>query len=235
MSSRVAVNAIVLQLLWPRRATTQWSNDYGNEKILQISSWGSFCSFLYVWMRRQEAPLAPPSPPVVTIEKPVLRSLESLGEFTGRLEAVEAQLIQAQVSGYLKEVKFKDGAIVQPGEVLYEIEAEPYQAALANAKAQVAKATSDIATLENQLQLATSELDRAKALLPNRAISQQEYDEKETAFETATTALLAAGASLDAAKASLRKAEFDLANCTIRAAIRSPGRVSRTEITPAIW
>ncbi len=180
----------------------------------------------------KKPPLAPPSPPVVTIEKPVLRSLESLGEFTGRLEAVEAQLIQAQVSGYLKEVKFKDGAIVQPGEVLYEIEAEPYQAALANAKAQVAKATSDIATLENQLQLATSELDRAKALLPNRAISQQEYDEKETAFETATTALLAAGASLDAAKASLRKAEFDLANCTIRAAIRSPGRVSRTEITP---
>ncbi len=183
----------------------------------------------------KKPPIAPPSPPVVTIEKPVLRSLESLGEFTGRLESVEAQLIQAQVSGYLKEVKFKDGAIIQPGEVLYEIEAEPYEAALANAKAVVAKSTSDIATLENQLRLATSELDRAKALLPNQAISQQEYDEKKSTFETAKTALLAAGASFDAAKASLRKAEFDLANCTIRAAIRSPVELAGLKSRPAIW
>ncbi len=121
---------------------------------------------------------------------------------------------------------------MQPGDVLYEIEPEPYQAALLNAKAIVAKSASEIATLENQLQLATAELDRAKALLPKRAISQQEYDEKKTSFETAKTSLTAAGASLEAAKASQRKAEFDLVNCTIRSAIASPGRVSRTEITP---
>ncbi len=176
--------------------------------------------------------VAPPSAPVVTVEYPVIRSLASLGEFTGRLEAVESQVIQAQASGYLREIKFKDGAIVQPGDILYEIEDEPYEAALMNTKAIVAKSASEIATIENQLRLATADFERAKALLPNRAISQQEFDEKKTTFDTATTALMAANANLEAAKASQRKAEFDLVNCTIRSGLRSPGRVTRTEITP---
>ncbi len=175
--------------------------------------------------------VAPPEPPLVTVEKPVVRELDSLGEFTGRLAPIESQRVQAQVTGYLKEIKFKDGAIVQPGEVLYEIESEPYQAALANAKALVAKSLSDESTLRSQLALASSQLERAQLLKKSISISQQEFDEAFTKMENATTSVASAIASIDANRAAQRKAEFDLKNCSIRSDLTVPGRVSRTELT----
>src|SRR5207248_9190076 len=50
--------------------------------------------------------LAPPAPPVVTVEYPVERTLDSFTEFTGYLRAVEVQDIRAQVTGYLKKIDF---------------------------------------------------------------------------------------------------------------------------------
>jgi RND family efflux transporter MFP subunit len=175
--------------------------------------------------------IAPPEPPLVTVANPILRDLDSLGEFTGRLASIESQRVQAQVTGYLKEIKFKDGAIVQPGEVLYEIESEPYQATLANAKAMVAKSLSDESTLRSQLALATSQLERAQSLKKTNAISQQEFDEASTKKDNAATSVESAVATLNANRAAERKAEFDLKNCSIRSDLTVPGRVSRTELT----
>ncbi len=176
-------------------------------------------------------PVAPPQPPVVTVEHPVIRPLDSLGEFTGRLDAIESQVVKAQVTGYLRSIHFKDGTVLQPGDVLYEIDPEPYQAALANAKALVAKSTSDVATLQQQLTLATRSYERSESLLATKSISQQEFDEVKTNFNTAGTTLNAATSTLEANRAQVRKAEFDLTNCTIRSAVSVPARVSRTEIT----
>jgi RND family efflux transporter MFP subunit len=172
--------------------------------------------------------LAPPEPPVVTVMHPQSKNLDALAEFTGRLAAVETQEIRAQVSGYLKTILFEEGGTVKEGQPLYEIDPEPYEAALLNAKAMVAKALSDVVTAEKQLSLANSDNNRVKNLA---SASQQEVDKAAAAFETATSNLTTVRTSVDAAKATEKKAQFDRNNCVIKCEVKGVGRVSRTEIT----
>jgi RND family efflux transporter MFP subunit len=176
-----------------------------------------------------KAPLAPPEPPVVTVTRPEVRDLDSVTEFTGRLAAMETQEVRAQVTGYLKEIKFTDGALVMEGQALYEIEPEPYDAALANATAMVAKATSDFTTADKQLALAKRDYDRLKAI--GTSVSAQELDKAKNAFDTAESTLASVKASVDSARAMEKKAKFDRANCTIRCEVKGSGMVTRTEIT----
>jgi RND family efflux transporter MFP subunit len=173
--------------------------------------------------------MAPPEPPVVTVEKPVLRELDSLAEFTGRLAAKEVQEVRAQVSGYLKVIHFRDGDIItKQGHVLYEIDSQPYDSALANATAQVNKAISDVSTSEKQLALAKSEWENGKNIA---GLSKEERDRRKNSFETAETTVTSAKAMVDSLKAAEKKAKFDVDNCKIRSEVKPPARVSRTEIT----
>jgi RND family efflux transporter MFP subunit len=176
----------------------------------------------------EKPPLAPPEPPVVTVMKPDLRTLDSVAEFTGRLAAVETQEVRAQVSGYLQEIKFEDGAFVDEGQVLYEIDPEPYDAALANATALVAKAKSDIDTAKATLELAQREFDRVENLA---SVSKTERDKARANLATSQTTVASAMASLDAAVAMEKKAKFDRENCTIRSVVKGKGIVTRTELT----
>jgi RND family efflux transporter MFP subunit len=174
-------------------------------------------------------PVAPPEPPLVTFERPVARDLDALAEFTGRLVAVESQEVRAQVTGYLKEIKFEEGGIVQAGQPLYEIDPEPYDAALLNAAATAKKAENDVTTAERQLALAKADYDRAKAAGP--AVGREDLDKRKTAVDTGEVAVAAAKAALDAVRATEKKAKFDRANCTVRSEVKGAARVSRTEIT----
>jgi RND family efflux transporter MFP subunit len=175
--------------------------------------------------------LEPPKPPVVTVEYPVVRTLDSLGEYTGRLQAIESQVVMADVTGYIKEIKFKEGAIVKEGDPLYVIDPEPFAAALAAADANISKAQSDIDTQQKRLELAQGNFDRAKPLYERNQISRQEFDEAVTALETARTQLGAATATLQAAQAARRTAQFNLDNSTVKSKVTIPGRISRTEVT----
>jgi len=76
-----------------------------------------------------------PTPPTVTVTYPLKREVTEYAEFPGRTAAVDSVQVRARVSGYLQQVNFKDGADVEQGDVLYEIDPRPYQAALEQAKA----------------------------------------------------------------------------------------------------
>lgn len=220
-----------------------------------------FCVLLAFGCGGKAPPLAPPEPPVVTVEHPVERELETYFEFTGYLKAARELEVRAQVTGYLKAIKFKDGQIVRPGDVLYEIDPEPYEAALLNARANLASAEAtlkrgdaDNMTARERQSLAKLEFDRQEKLRLQGSASQQEYDKAKSELTAATSSLQAAvagrdaaAAARDAAAAGLRKAEFDRNNCTIRlnvsditapenVALKTPaekiqGRISRTQIT----
>src|SRR4051812_8400258 len=82
----------------------------------------------------------PPPPPVVTVAKPLVRDVTDFEEFTGRVEATESVDIRARVGGYLEEIRFKSGADVKKDDILFLIDPRPFQAALDQAKAQVAQA-----------------------------------------------------------------------------------------------
>ena len=99
--------------------------------------------------------------PVVTAAKPVVREIVEDDEFVGRFEAVDEVAIRSRVSGYLDEVHFKDGAVVNKGDLLFTIDQRPYQAAFDAAKSQV-----DVA--KSLLDFTKMQLDRAEELCQER-------------------------------------------------------------------
>src|SRR6185437_107479 len=92
-----------------------------------------------------------PAAAIVIVSHPLSETVTDYVDFTGRTDAVESVEIRARVTGFLKKVNFKDGAEVDAGALLYEIDDREYQAdldsataELAMAQAQQAKATTDL-------------------------------------------------------------------------------------------
>ncbi len=155
----------------------------------------------------------PPMPvPVVTVEE---KPVEIWKEFSGRIMAVEYVEIRPQVTGIIQKIHFADGQMVKKGDLLYTIDPRPYEAAVAQARSEVAAASDDAS-------YAASELKRAEELLKTGAISKAGYDERVNSQKVNKSA--SAGAN-----ARLKAAQVDLDHTTIEAPI--DGRISRPEIT----
>jgi RND family efflux transporter MFP subunit len=159
-----------------------------------------------------QAPGAPP----VTVATPLRQQVVDWDEFTGRFEAVESVDVRARVGGYIQAVHFRDGQMVQRGQLLFTLDPRPAQAALAQARAQVAQAQS-------QLGLARANLARSETLLASQAVSQAEYDSNKAAVD-------AAEANLAAANAATRTAQLNLEYTRVTAPVS--GRVSDRRVDP---
>ncbi|MGB6104418.1 MAG: efflux RND transporter periplasmic adaptor subunit [Pusillimonas sp.] len=172
-----------------------------------------------VAVRSQAAPEPPGSlaaqAVAVDVATVASRKITDWHDYSGRLEAVDRVEIRPLVSGTLMQVHFTDGALVAKGDVLFTIDRRSYQAAVDQARAQVA------ATRARAAYTAT-DLARSKRLLAGNAIAKRDYDEKRNAAQEAA-------ANLQAAEALLAAAELDLEHTRIVAPIS--GRVSRAEVT----
>ncbi|HEA53512.1 efflux RND transporter periplasmic adaptor subunit [Marinobacter antarcticus] len=162
----------------------------------------------------EEAAAAPP-PPAVDVAQVKPEFITLWDGFTGRVAAPESVELRPRVSGYIDKVAFKEGERVKQGDLLFQIDARPYQARVNAAKADLSRARS-------QLELAQSQAKRAQHLLQSRAISKEEADQRASSKATAHSAVLASAAELDSAQLNLDYTK-----------IRSPinGRVSRAFVT----
>lgn len=149
------------------------------------------------------ASVAPPSLPEVVVSKPLERQVDSKLGFLGQFSAIERVELRAQVGGTLTGVYFKDGDIVHKGDLLFTIDARPYEIRLAQATAQLKTATARLA-------LAERELNRAQVLV-TKSFGTEETVDQRTADQRS------AQAAVDDAKAQIRDAEFDLEHCRITA------------------
>lgn len=120
-----------------------------------------------------------------------------------KMEATEHANLTSRVSGYLVQQNFSDGAMVEKGDVIFEIDQVPYQQALA-----IAKANKQIA--EASLSQAKLAFDRVKELQGAGGAAQANLDD-------ATAGLTMAQAGLAAAESALAKAKDDLAYTKVRA------------------
>jgi RND family efflux transporter MFP subunit len=152
-----------------------------------------------------------PQLPVVSVAKPVVREIVEDDEFVGRFQAVDEVAIRSRVSGYLDEVHFKDGAIVNKGDLLFTIDRRPYQAAYDAAKSQVDVASS-------LLDFTKMQLDRAEELTKSGNIPAATLDDRRREY-------LAAQASFQGASAAMRNSSLDLEFTEIKAPLA--GRIDR--------
>ncbi len=153
-------------------------------------------------------------PPPVTVAAPFKKRITEWDEFTGRFDAVETVNVRARVSGFLESVHFKDGQIVEKGDLLFVIDKRPFRFAVEQTKAQVDQAQA-------QLDLAISDVERARPLLERRTITARAFESREA---TARGAL----ASLAGARAQLRNAELNLEWTEVVAPIG--GRISDSRV-----
>ncbi|MBK6659042.1 MAG: biotin/lipoyl-binding protein [Proteobacteria bacterium] len=86
------------------------------------------------------APAAAPPPPAVTVAKPVFKRITEWDDYTGRFIAKERVDVRARVSGYLESVHFKEGQMVEAGELLFVIDQRTFKTEVARAKAGVDQA-----------------------------------------------------------------------------------------------
>ena len=144
---------------------------------------------------KDAAPTAPPPAPVGFIEvKPadVLLTKEMVGETAGYRD-VE---VRSRVNGILLKRTYTEGQQVAAGQVLFEIDPEPYKAALDQAKGQLSQEVS-------KLDKARADRDRIIPLFKENAVSRKDYDDALSAYASAL-------ASSQTAQASLKQAELNL-------------------------
>ena len=132
------------------------------------------------------------APPSVTVAQPVKRTVTDWDEFTGRFEAVEEVQVRARVGGFVTSVEFRDGAFVKTGDLLYVIDARPFEAVAEQAEGQLADARA-------KAELARRELDRALTLNQTQAVSDSIVDQRRQALQAARAAQMQAEGLLKAA------------------------------------
>ena len=130
---------------------------------------------------------APSSLPPVSVSAPVARQVVDWDEFVGRFEAIQTVEVRPRISGYVQQVAFRDGDIVKKGQLLFIIDPRPYQAALAQARADVTSAQAQAAN-------AKVDLERTKALLDKGWVAKSTYDAKLAQARSADAAVAAAQA-----------------------------------------
>ncbi len=149
-------------------------------------------------------------PPPVTVATPLIKPIVDWDDYIGRFDALQNVEVRPRVSGYVAKVTFRDGEFAKAGDLLFVIDPRPFDAALAQARADAAraKATAD---------LAASNFGRTEKLLAGNAISQEEFD-------TAKATLAQARASLGSAQATVAARALDVSFTRVTAPIS--GRLS---------
>jgi multidrug efflux system membrane fusion protein len=155
------------------------------------------------------------APPEVSVAEVICKQIGDTDELTGRLEAVNAVEVRPRVSGYLQSVRFKEGAIVRQGDLLFQIDPRPFQA-------EVDRLKGDLLQARAQRSRAQSDFERAERLHNNAGMSAEEYDRRAAVRNEAE-------ARIASTEAALRGAELNLEFTRVTAPIT--GRVGRAEIT----
>ncbi|MCB1521975.1 MAG: efflux RND transporter periplasmic adaptor subunit [Hyphomicrobiaceae bacterium] len=165
---------------------------------------------------KSEAKAAPPPPPQVTVSQALRRMVADEAEFVGRFVAVDTVEMRARVSGYLEKIHFRDGQTVEKGQLLFTIDRRPFEATLAQVRANVEQARAN-------LSFAESNLERGQNLKRGTVISEQTLDQRVQAERVAKSAVAAQ-------EAALSQAQLDLQYTELRAPVS--GRIGDRRVAP---
>jgi membrane fusion protein (multidrug efflux system) len=143
--------------------------------------------------------------PLVGVVQAVKQNVPFVVEVPAKITGSLEIQIRAQVGGILKSRIFQEGQYVKEGEKLFEIDPEPYKAALTRAQGTLAQA-------ESELRRTARDYERMQKLFKDGAVSQKEHDDALSAYERA-------GANMKVAEGSLHEAEINLGYTEVKAPI----------------
>lgn len=230
-------------------------------KLLMGGAIGLAClSLLFIFRGSQSKPpaQATPPPPNVEVAQVEQRDVPIYSEWIGTLDGMVNAEITAQVAGYLRTQHYTEGSFVRKGQLLFEIDPRPFQAALDQAKGELARAEGQVTQADGQLlqaqaQLAQAEanqgrtqldVDRYTPLAREKAITDQDLDNAvqtnlaakaqvkaaQAGVETAKAAIVAAKAAVTAASAAVAGAELNLGFTRIVSPIDGIAGIARAQI-----
>jgi multidrug efflux system membrane fusion protein len=156
---------------------------------------------------RNGSAAAPPAmpPAAVTVAVAAGRDVPIYLEEIGTTAAREMVNVQPMVGGPVQKIHFEDGANVKTGDMLFTIDPRPFEAAVAQAEA-------NLAQQEASLALAEQDFKRVEGLIATKAISQQEYDQKRSGVTVSK-------AQVKSADAAVRTAKLNLEYCYVKSPI----------------
>ena len=207
---------------------------------------------------RSKTEMAQPAAPDVQVVQVEQKDVPIYSEWIGTLEGLVNAEIKSQVTGYLLKQDYSEGSFVKKGQLLFEIDPRPLQAALDQAKGDLAKAESQLAQANAQLLQATAQLAQAEAnqgkaqldvarftpLAKEKAVTQQELDNAvqgnlaakalveaaKAGIETAKAAIAAAKAQVKASKAAVETAQLNLGFTKITSLIDGVAGIARAQV-----
>lgn len=167
----------------------------------------------------------PPPPPDVEVAAVEQKDIPVEREWIGSLDGLVNAAIKAEVTGYLLKQDYAEGSFVRKGQLLFEIDPRPFQAAedqaagqLAQAKAQLAQANAGL--IQAQAQLSSAEANQRKAqldedrytpLAQQEAITQQDFDNAKQTNRSLKAQVAAAQAQVETSKATIEAAQAGIA------------------------
>ncbi|WP_051333650.1 efflux RND transporter periplasmic adaptor subunit [Aliagarivorans marinus] len=166
-------------------------------------------------LQASEPAASAPPPPSVEVAEVLVEQIVETDQYTGRLSSPDTVRVIPRVSGYLEEVAFEEGSLVEEGQVLFRIDSRIFAAEVARLEAELDSANSSLSQARKDYQ-------RAKQLSAQQAISEELLDGRFTSMQRSA-------ASVAAIEASLTRARLDLEFSEVRAPIS--GRVSNAQVT----
>jgi len=151
-------------------------------------------------------------------------------QWVGTMDGYVNAQIQPQVTGYLVRQNYREGSVVQKGQVLFEIDARPFQAALDQAKGQVGQAQAALGQAQAALKLAEINVTRDTPLAEQKAIAQSQLDNEIQTRAQAEANVKAAEAQIATAKAAQQTAQINLGFTSVRSLITGVAGQAVTQI-----
>ena len=174
------------------------------------------CLALFLLTGCGEKKAAVPAAPSVEVANVVVKDVPIEREWVGTTDGLVNAKINAQVQGYLIKQNYKEGSEVKKGQILFEIDPRPFQAALEQAKGQ-------LAVNEGQFYTAKANLEKIRPLAAVNAVSKKDLDD-------AIGREASAKAAVQAGKASVRKDEIDLSFTKITSPIDGIAGISKAQL-----
>ena len=120
---------------------------------------------------KKVAETGPPAPPEVLVTQVISADVPVIREWVGTLDGSENADIRARVTGYLQKRDYQEGSFVKEGDLLFEIDPRPFEAALAQAKSELDQVQATQAATQ-------ADFERSQDLYNKKVISVQEYENK---------------------------------------------------------